>query len=169
MILNHKTYNNGRVDIQQPPSTSALFQLYSSNPSKPCTTLRNPTQGLWENTPLSLAFFSHQNIQIVQNGIRAGVYHRSNKQYVIAPGDCDTIQIVMRSVFLQNSMNQPTHIPEQIAQLNKLVINYFVQQVYGEAQGRIKYLADVSTLVVPLAHPVMPDNNDKQLEFTRWF
>ena len=118
---------------------------------------------------LSQAFFSRENIQIIQNGIRAGVYKRSNGQYVIGPQDCDSLKIVMRSVFLQYSANQMTNIPQQIEELNKIVLNYCIQQVYSEAQGYMKYVDDVSTLVVPLAHPVQSSTNDKQLELKSWF
>jgi len=75
----------------------------------------------------------------------------------------------MRSVFLQYSANQPYNIPEQINQLNKIVFDYCIQQVYSEAQGYIKYINDASTLVVPISHPVMADNNDRQLELKSWF
>ena len=98
--------NNGRVDIKT-PNTSKLFQMYDKIPANQCVTFRNPTEGLWDETPLSQAFFSQQNIQMLQNGIRAGVYNRSNGQYVIGPQDCDSLKIIMRSVFLQQSANQP--------------------------------------------------------------
>jgi hypothetical protein len=160
--------NNGRVNIKS-PNTSALFQMYDKIPANQCVTFRNATEGLWDNTALSQAFFSRENIQIIQNGIRAGVYQRSNGQYVIGPQDCDSIKIVMRSVFLQYSANQPSNISQQIEQLNKIVLNYCIQQVYSEAQGYMKYVDDVSTLVVPIAHPVQATNNDKQLEFKSWF
>jgi hypothetical protein len=41
--------------------------------------------------------------------------------------------------------------------------------VYSEAQGYMKYVTDVSTLVIPIAHPVMASNNDRQLELKNWF
>jgi hypothetical protein len=159
---------NGRINIKS-QNVSTLFQMYDKIPANQCSTFRNATEGLWDETPLSLAFFSHQNIKIIQNGIRAGVYKRSNGQYIIAPQDCDSLKIVMRSVFLQNSSNLPTNITSQIKELNKLVLTYCIQQVYSEAQGYMKYIDDVSTLVVPIAHPVMADNTDRQLEFKGWF
>jgi hypothetical protein len=159
---------NGRINIKT-PNTSALFQMYDKIPANQCVTFRNATEGLWDATPLSRVFFSRENIQIIQNGIRAGVYHRSNGQYVIGSQDCDSIQIIMRSVFLQYSANQPTNIPHQIEELNKIVFNYCIQQVYSEAQGYMKYVDDVSTLVVPIAHPVQASNNDRQLELKSWF
>jgi hypothetical protein len=75
----------------------------------------------------------------------------------------------MRSVFLQNSANQPNNITQQIAQLNKIVLDYCIQQVYSEAQGYMKYINDASTLVVPISHPVMANENDRQLELKPWF
>ena len=160
--------NNGRVNIKS-PDTSALFQLYDKIPANQCVTYRNATEGLWDATPLSQAYFSQENIQIIQNGIRAGVYHKSNGQYLIGPQDCDSLKIIMRSVFLQYSANKPTNYAEQIAELNKIVLNYCIQQIYSEAQGYMKYIDDASTLVVPLAHPVQASNNDRQLEFKGWF
>ena len=159
---------NGRIDIKT-PNTSTLFQMYDKIPANQCVTFRNATEGLWSQTPLSQAFFSQQNIQIIQNGIRAGVYNRSNGQYVIGPQECDSLKIVMRSEFLQYSANQPNNYQQQITQLNKTVLEYCIQQVYSEAQGYMKYVDDASTLVVPLAHPVMTSNNDRQLELKPWF
>jgi hypothetical protein len=160
--------NNGRVDIKT-PNTSELFQMYDKIPANQCTTFRNATEGLWTENSLSNAFFSLQNIQIIQNGIRAGVYKRSNGQYVIGPQDCDSLKIIMRSVFLQNAANQPNNIKQQVAELNKMVLDYCIQQVYSEAQGYMKYINDVSTLVVPIAHPVMADNTDRELVLKPWF
>jgi hypothetical protein len=70
---------------------------------------------------------------------------------------------------LQNAQNLAQDIPMQIHKLNLLVLEYAINQVYGEAEGYIKYKRDASTLVVPMAHPVMAVTNDKQLELKPWF
>ena len=160
--------NNGRINIKT-PETSKLFELYDKIPANQCVTFRNPTGGLWDETTLSKVFFSRENIQILQNGIRSGVYKRSNGQYLIGEQDCDSLKIIMRSVFLQHSSNLPSNIQEQIKELNKIVFNYCIQQIYSEAQGYMKYVDDVSTLVVPIAHPVQTNNTDRQLELKSWF
>lgn len=160
--------NNGRVDIKT-PDTSNLFKMYDKIPANQCVTFRNPTDGLWSETTLSQFFFSKENIQIIQNGIRAGVYNKSNKQYIIGPQDCDALKIIMRSVYLQHSANQTNNIANQISELNNIVLNYCIQQVFSEAQGYMNYINDVSTLAVPIAHPVMTSNNDRQLELKKWF
>jgi hypothetical protein len=160
--------SNGRVDIKS-PSTCDLFKMYDKIPANQCATFRSPTEGLWDDTKLSEVFFSNYNIQILQNGIRAGVFQRSNGQYTIGQQDCDSLKIVMRSVFLQNASNKPFNIKGQVEQLNNIVLNYCIQQVYSEAQGYMKYLDDASTLVVPLANPMVESTYDKQLELKPWF
>ena len=159
---------NGRVDIKT-PNTSQLFQMYDKIPAHQCSSFRNPTEGLWDQTSLSVAFFSQQNINIIQNGIRAGVYKLSNGQYTIGPQDCDALKIVMRSIYLQHSANKPTDVTSQIRELNKMVLDYCIKQVYSEAQGYMIYINDVSTLAIPIAHPVMSNNSDKELVLKPWF
>jgi hypothetical protein len=163
---------NGRVDVLKKcnPDISNLFALYDKIPANQCTGLREPTLGLWDETSLSNVFFSDKNTQIIQNGIRAGVFARSNGQYTIGQQDCDSLKIIMRSVFLQHAANQNRNIAGQIEQLNKIVLDYAIEQVFGEAQGYMKYLRDVSTLAVPLAHPVQATQFDrKDFKLKPWF
>jgi hypothetical protein len=160
--------NNGRINIKT-SNTSTLFQMYDKIPANQCVTFRNATEGLWSQTSLSQSFFSRENIQIIQNGIRSGVYKKSNEQYIIAPQDYDSLKIIMRSIFLQHSANLPNNITHQINELNKIVLDYCIHQVYSEAQSYMKYIDDVSTLVVPISHPVQTSNNDRQLELKSWF
>ena len=160
--------SNGRVDIKT-PNTSTLFEMYDKIPAHQCTTFRNPTEGLWDETSLSNTYFSLENIQILQNGIRAGVYKKSNGNYIIGEQSYDELKIVMRSIFLQNSKNLAINIPQQIEELNNLVLKYTIHQVYGEADGYMKYKMDASTLVVPIAMPILSYSNDKQLELKPWF
>lgn len=159
---------NGRVDIME-PCTDALFMLYDRIPAKSCESFPDAMTGNWEDTPLSRLFFCEGNIAIVQNGIKAGVYKMSQGRYVIAPQDCDTLKIIMRSVFLQSSMNRPDDITGQIEQLNQLVLDYAIPQVYGEADGYVKYKRDASTLAMPMQAPVSSSYRTKTLELKRWF
>ena len=156
--------SNGRVDIinrTQGPDITNLFAMYDKIPANQCATFREPTIGQWDETSLSKAYFSKENIQIIQNDIRAGVYNKSNRQYVIGPQDCDSLKIIMRSVFLQHAANQSQNIIGQIQQLNQIVLDYCIFHVYSEAQGYMKYLYDVSTLAVPMSTPVVETQKDK--------
>ena len=171
--MNSNKSSNGRIDIinkTQSPDLSNLFAMYDKIPANQCATFREPTLGQWDETSLSKAYFSTENIQIIQNGIRSGVYKKSNQQYVVAPQDCDSLKIIMRSVFLQHSANQTNNISQQISELNKIVLDYCVFHVYSEAQGYMKYLHDVSTLAVPLATPIVETYKDKNnYLMPKWF
>jgi type 1 glutamine amidotransferase len=162
--MNSYKTSNGRVDINSlkgGPDLNNLFAMYDKIPANQCATFREPTLGQWDETPLSKAYFSKENIQIIQNGIRSGVYHKSNGKYNIGLQDCDALKIIMRSVFLQHAANQTQNVTGQISQLNKIVLDYCIHHVYSEAQGYMKYLYDVSTLAVPLATPIMEGQRDK--------
>lgn len=159
---------NGRVNIIE-PKTEDLFQMYDKIPVNQCITFRNPTEGMWDNTKLSTTFFGESNITKIQKGIQQGVYMMSGNRFEIGMQDGDTLKIIMRSIYLQNALNQPGNISEQIDALNNRVWNYCIPQVFGEAKGYHKYLSDASSMYNPIAPPIMSTNNDRQLEFKTWF
>jgi hypothetical protein len=171
-----KSYN-GRINLYTKPKTTYtepditnLFAIYDKIPANQCTTYRDPLVGQIEETPLTRAYFSNTNIQIIQNGIRAGVYRKSNGQYTIGAQDCDSIKIIMRSIYLQHSINQMSNILEQIEALNTMVLDHCIPKVYLEAQGYLKYLSDASTMAVPMANPIMASQNDKRNhKLPNWF
>jgi hypothetical protein len=161
--------SNGRVNILG-PNIDKRFSMSDRIPINSTKySYRDAMNGNWYDTELSKAFFSGINIQIIQNGIRAGVYNKSNHQYIVGEQSLDELQIIMRSIFLQNSKNLCEDIPGQINDLNQIVLKYAINQVYGEADGYMKYKRDASTLVVPIAMPIMSSTNDKQLELKKWF
>ena len=160
---------NGRVNIIEPDSNVQFsFHDKIACNTKP-TDFRDAMTGNWKDSQLSLAFFSAQNTQILQNGIRAGVNKMSKGQINISPQCNDTLHIIMRSTFLSFSANRPDDIPGQISALNKIVLDYCIPQVYSAAQGYLKYLEDASTLVVPIDRPTQVDVNDKTLSERFWF
>jgi hypothetical protein len=161
--------SNGRVNLLAQPKTMDLFAMYDKIPSNQPSSFREPTLGLWDDTQLSHLFFSKENIAILQNGIRYGVFRASKEQYTVDNQDVDSLKIIMRSIFLQHSANMSNNVTEQIKELNDLVLQYAVKQVYGEAQGYIKYLEDASTMYTPIAPPMMSSTNDKQLFLKSFF
>lgn len=154
---------NGRINIMSPPNQLALYDT----PPEMSTSYTDALNGGWESTPLSKAFFSKENINIIQNGIRAGVYNMSNQQYVIGTQSYDELKIIMRAIFLQHSVNLATNLSQQINDLNQMVLEYCVPRVFGEAKGYMKYVYDASTLAVPMARP-LSSNKEKILELKRF-
>ena len=103
---------NGRVDIIQ-PDINKQFSLYDKIPVGGATPYLNALQGQQEETLLSSLYFSKENVQIVHNAIRAGVHKKSNGRYIIGKQNVDTLKIIMRSVFLQNAVNQKNNIQKK--------------------------------------------------------
>ena len=128
------------------------------------TEYRNALAGTLENNMLSDVFFSAENVQILQNGIRAGVYKASNEKILVHPQNVDTLKIIMRSTYLQYAEHNLEKITQEVERLNKLVLNYCVPNVYSAAISYRKYLEDQSTLVTPLERPRNHDRDYKQLE-----
>ncbi len=143
---------NGRVNIEQ-PTTDILFKLKDKISVK-SSDYRDALTGTIIKSNLSNAYFSKENINIIQNGIRAGVYNLSKGSYIIAPQSIDNIKIIMRSVYLDNCSNLSNNITEQIEELNDIVLDYCIPKVYGEAKGYLTYLHDVSNLAVPIKRPI---------------
>ena len=130
---------------------------------------RDALKGQWEDDLLSKAFFSRENMRIIQNGIRAGVYQKSNGRFQVGDQDTTNLNIVFRSVFLQYAEHRP-NVREEIKHLNQLVLDYAVENVYNQAQAHLNYTNSISTLPVPHALPAyMSNTGDKLLEIKPWF
>ena len=173
MIFQDNEYpnrNNGRVNLFDQPDPELQFKLFEKVAVKnKATAYRAPLEGIWEDNILSQAFFSKENIQILQNGLRAGVHKLSKGKYFIPPQNQDQLKIIMRSTYMQYAKHQRDDIPGQIQKLNELVWDYSIPFVYNECVAYLKYLDDQSTLVVPLAREQPVDRDFKQLELKPWF
>lgn len=159
--------NTGRIDIMGKTNLD-VFSLYDQIPlSETTSDFREALTGTTTSTMLSVAFFSKENIKIIQNAIKAGVYKLSNGLFSIGEQNEDTLKIIMRSIFLQNSKHG-CDVTSQIVELNKLVCDYAVPQVYGEADGYMKYKRDISTMAKPIQRPISTYHNNT-LETKRFF
>ena len=160
--------SNGRVDILGNNNMNC-FHLYDKIPVQEGDTYyRNALTGNWQNNLLSKTFFSAGNIDILQNGLRAGVYNQSKGRFLISRQDDDALKMIMRSTFLQHSKNLQTNITEQVQQLNNLVLDYAVPQVLGEAVGYVKFKNDTSMMYTPMQRPASTFHSNT-LELKPWF
>ncbi len=167
-ILNMDRYN-GRVNIAEPEDSTARFRMQEKvHIRNTSSNYYDSLNGTLEWNVLAQVFFSAENIQILQNGIRAGVYDMSEGQHVVPNQNIDTLKIIMRSIYLQYAEHRPDGITEQVERLNNLVWDYAIPNVYNEAVGYMKYIRDQSTLVVPLSHPLNHDREYKTLELKRF-
>lgn len=104
----------------------------------------------YKPTCVSDLFFSEDNMAALQEGIRYGVFQRSNGKLVVGAQSAEEMHIVMNSVFLQNSKNLPEDIVGQVRRLNKLVLDYCIANVYSNAMQHKQHVRDLNHMYRPL-------------------
>jgi hypothetical protein len=111
-------------------------------------------RGNWETNPLTQAFFSKKNIEILQNAIRKDVFEKSQpKGYVIDEQSVDELKIIMRAMYYQYARNLPVDIAGQVADLNQKVVDWSVPHILSAVDHYYYYLNDISHMPVPLQMP----------------
>ena len=166
-ILDLEKYN-GRINIVENPNKMPFEMSEKIEVDNKVTDFRDATRGIINETPLSKLFFSKENIQIIQNGMRNGVYKMSNGKYVIEDQNVDTLKVVMRALFLEYAKHQQTNIVGQIEELDNIVVDYCVPKIHSESIAYEKYCYDQSTIAIPMELPNNHDRNFKQLQLKDW-
>ena len=156
---------NGTLNLIDPIDENAQFKMHERVTIKnTATNYYDALTGDLEPNLLADVFFSAENIQIIQNGLRAGVYKMSQSKIIIPPQNLDNLKIIMRSIYFQYAEHFPKDIRGQVEMLNKRVLDYAVPSVFNEAIAYIKYLQDQSSLANPLDLPQSVGRNFKHLE-----
>ena len=156
---------NGRINIVQPPNPQLQFQMSEKIMiDNKGTDFRDALNGNLEQNLLAQVFFCGDNMQIIQNGIRGGVYDKSGGKYVVPNQNVNNLKIIMRSTYLQYAEHRNEDVTKQVEDLNQRVLGYCVDNVYSAAVGYEKYCFDQSSMFQPMELPHNHDRNFKQLE-----
>jgi len=152
---------NGRVSFHPAgaPSASGRSVPDGAGFRYPTETEKNfageMLRGNTERTPLSDAFFSRSNFDLLQSTIQAEVYKASGaKKYRIDRQDTDELKTVARGLYLQYAKNSPYDIQGQVKELNEMVVKWCYPRILSEVEAYFHYLNDISTLPVPLPQPI---------------
>lgn len=157
--------DNGLVNILNTQGLKS-FDFYADD-GNVSTFTNNSLNSIQTNSLLSKTFFSKENFDQLQNMIRYNVYIQSGKKYIIGRQDNTQLQIIMRSIYLQNSKNQDTNIQKQIKELNSLVLDYSVPNIIVGVQQYMGYKKDVSSIPEPIPLAQSTDKNrNKELNLT---
>ena len=157
---------NGLVDIAILQDPDAMFRMHErvnvrNKPSEYSEALNGTTE--WN--VLAQVYFSAENMQIIQNAMRASVYKLSGGKINIPNQNVDNLKIIMRGIYMEYAEHYPKDIKGQVEYLNQLVLDYAVPNVYSEAVGYFKYILDASVLPLPIERPLPNDRTYKPLEF----
>jgi len=143
--------SNGFVDIKD-NENNVPFSLFQVGEKK--QGFKESLEGIIQSSILSEVFFSRKNINNIQNNIIEKVFKGSNSNYLIDKQSEKELQIIMRSIYLQNALNNDTEIQLQIKNLNNLVYDYCVPNILVNATQYIGYLKDIDTVPKSIPGPV---------------
>jgi hypothetical protein len=153
---NRAQRENGRVSFAAPPNgaNGAPFFLFSQSTPAADSAASDSLRGGIDASATSDAFFSRDNIDALQEGIRYTVFVRSGaRKYVISRQSEEELLTVMRSVYLQYATNTPGVADlEEVRRLNGRVIDYCAPRILSELVQHSLYMRDLQQLPVPMGH-----------------
>ena len=156
---------SGRINLDN--CNTKPFNLYEnlniSNKNK-----YNKT-GNQQESKLSVLNFSQSNIDYLQNEIIRQIYKKTDGKYTIVKQNEDELVIVMKSIFLQNARNNDSDLKYQIDELNKLVLNYCVDNVYINLLQYVKYINDITKEQAVLDRPQNVDIKGSKILMPNYF
>ena len=123
-------------------NNSKPFELYENFDIKNKNKYQNT--GNQQSSNVSNLYFSQTNIDHIQNTIIKQIYKKTDGKYSILKQSEDELIIVMKSIFIQYGRNADNDINIQINELNKRVLDYCVDNVYGNLQQYLKYIDDIT-------------------------
>ena len=148
-IINLK--NNGRVAGIRNALPS--IPMFTENNNKNNQFKDGALKGIQQDSVLSQIYFSKSNMNILQNQLRFFVFKHSNGKHIIGRQSQIDLEIIMRSIYLQHSLNLNCNIKEQISNLNNLVIEWAGPRVLNEVEQYIGFINSVENMPVPMDRP----------------
>ena len=100
------------------------------------------------------AYFSRENIEIIQNAIIRNVAKKTRK-YIISKQKDDDIITLMNGVFHDYAKHLPYDLKGQVKDLNDRTVNFVTPWLINEIESYQNYLIDSNT---PLSPPELPMN-----------
>jgi hypothetical protein len=146
------------LDYKNSPETSSL---------KNCNT-QDALKGILDETLLSNTFFSTGNVQNIQNMIR--YYFHQEKNEIISEQNNNELLTIMRGIYLKYSnsaANTLDEIKKEVQEINKVVVEYALKQIYINYDNYNRYISDLESLPTPLDLPKVPDRNNYTYDLSR--
>ena len=103
-----------------------------------------------EITPLTEIYFSPHNSDTIQNML---VQEIKKNGYDIGKQSARELEIVMRSIYLQNPLDSNLSITQQVLILNKFVIQECVPKIITQIKQYIGYMESINSRVNLLEYP----------------
>lgn len=140
----------GRVYLDNIPKTP--FELFQAGHNEHQINFNDSLRSIQDDTPISQAYFSRRNIDNLHRQLINTVYKVSQGKYKIKRQSELQLQLIMRSIYLQNAKYLSCNIQQQVNELNSRVISYCVPKIISEIKQFLEYKKTVNTLPQPLEH-----------------
>lgn len=134
--------------------------LFAPEPSMASSMVKENIQYRHTNTSLNTQFFSPENVDVIQQQIRATVARMVNAQ-IDRQSDSD-LMMVMRSYYLTYAQNIPGNEAQELAELNERVVAFCSNRIAVEVEAYRYYRKDILDFPAPIARPI-----DTQIYGTR--
>ena len=153
----------GRVNISD-YSGGVPFELHQDLGVNQNSGFSDALKNIHNDTELSRLFFSRVNIDFLQQKIIDEVYKASRDEYKIAKQSEESLEIVMRAMYLQHSKNLPCKIEEQVNELNKYVFDFCIPNIMTNIKQYIGYRNDLEKPRAVMENPIDTSSRTNQLE-----
>jgi len=101
-------------------------------------------------TPLLASFFSHNNMQVIQNKLKQGVKKQTN--LTIDNQSCDELYQIMLYIYTTFGRNIVTNVNEEVTYLNNIVIREILPSVVSNVLQYVNYIKDISKPQTVMPH-----------------
>lgn len=99
-------------------------------------------------SPMTAAFFSHANLQRIQQELRRSIFE--NTGYKINEQPMEAIGTVMRTKFLESGPYSSCNTAQEVERLNTEVLRILVPMAASGLSQLLGYYRDASTVATPL-------------------
>ena len=138
---------NGRItDLHMDNLTK--YEFFNEQNKDPDHFRSQAVKHIHTESAVSNLFFSIENIDVVHDGIRYGVYKKTKE--VISRQSEPELQIVMRSIYLQFAKNTSDNVVLQVKDLNAKVLDYTIHYISNQLYNYKRYTTDISTMPIPM-------------------
>lgn len=111
--------------------------------------------------PVTLLFFSPENMRRVQKMLRRAVYIKTNGKYKLEVDQAEAdLLISMRAVLfdMNGARFLPFKIKRQVKELNKKTVNYILPDMISEMKQAYAYLKEINEPIKPIMRPLNVNN-----------
>lgn len=154
--------HSGRLPLSDRETRMTVPQaaLFAPEPSMASSMVKENIQFKHSNTSLNQQFFGPDNMEHLQQEIRATVRQMVNAD-IDRQSDSDLL-MVMRSYYLTYAQNIPGNEAQELQELNNRVVAFCSNRIAVEVEAYRYYRKDILDFPAPIARPV-----DTQIYGTR--